>query len=269
MASRSSSLNRVDSGLSRELGNQYQNVKKVADNIEAVVQAATMDLDSLAEAILEAVNFEGLSVESGEEASWNPVTKVITVPTVKGDKGEDGESLGITSIVAEAGGTFRWTFTDGTVYLTPSLKGNKGDTGDTGPQGDSLGMTSVSAGPNGTFVWHFSDGSSYTTPSLTGADGAVGPEGPKGDKGDPITITEIISLGGGVFLWKFSDGTTYQTPTLKGDKGDTGVPGIRGEQGVSVHHLRPTSTRYRGRRLRADIACKRTSNALRRRVGCP
>ena len=242
MSRRSSSLNRIDSGISRHLGNQYAEVLKVANNIDAVVKAASVDLEALALALEEATDFEGISVVSGSVAGWDPVTKVITVPTIKGDTGED---LSIVSIEDDGNGVFTWNFSDGTVFQTPSLTGPRGLQGIQGPQGekgDFVALVNVTHQGNGIFKWTFDDGSSYTTPSLTGPQGLKGDKGDKGDKGEDLTIEQIVSNADGTFVWQFSDGTTYTTPNLKGPQGPKGEQGNKGEEGVSVHHLRHTST---------------------------
>lgn len=242
MARRSSSLNNTDSGISREIGTQYANVKIVADNIDAVTKAASVDLEELARVLEEATDFEGITVVSGEVASWNPETKVLTVPTVKGDKGDKGSDLSIVEVEYLSGGAFKWTFSDGTIYITPNLKGSKGDKGDKGDKGNALTVTSINALEDGSFIWVFSDGTQYVTPVLKGNKGDKGDRGEKGDTGESLSITDIIYNGQGRFTYKFSDGTNYVTPDLRGPQGDRGVPGIKGDTGVSVHHLRVTNT---------------------------
>ena len=242
MTRRSSSLNGTDSGISREIGTQYANVKLVADNMAAVTELASQDLSQIVEDIDDILDFENMTVVGGDEPGWDYENKILTVPTVKGDTGEAGNDLTITSITALPGGAFQWNFSDGTVYVTPSLKGNKGDTGDTGATGDALTITSVNPAGNGTFIWMFSDGTQYVTPSLRGDVGAKGNKGDKGDDGDALTIVSISFVDNGAFTYVFSDGTSYTTPSLKGDQGVQGVPGVRGLQGVSVHHMRYTNT---------------------------
>lgn len=241
MSRRSSSLNRADSGLSREIGTQYRNVRIVANNIDAVIKAASVDLEELAQSLKEATNFEGITVVAGDTASWDAGTKTLTVPAVKGDTGDD---LTLVSITPEADGAFKWVFSDGTEYTTPSLIGKQGPQGKRGPKGDTgeaLKMSTIS-NSNGTFTWKFSDGTVYTTPNLTGARGKTGPKGDKGDTGESLTIDDVVSLSAGTFTLFFSDGTVYTTPNLKGPKGVRGPKGDKGDQGISVHHVRPTST---------------------------
>lgn len=93
MARRSSSLNRIDSGLSREIGSQYDVVKKVADNLDAINYVAEQDLAGLIAALEAAVDFTGINVVTvpvGTPASWDPVNKVLTVPVQKGEQGDKG-----------------------------------------------------------------------------------------------------------------------------------------------------------------------------------
>ena len=242
MARRSSTTNRIDSGISRYINTDLEKVKLVAEHIEAVVTAAEADLPALVEALKEATDFSGITVVSGAVANWNPVTKVLTVPTIKGDKGDAGDSLTVSSIAAGPNGTFVWSFSDGTTYTTPSLKGNKGDKGDKGDSGDPLTVSTIVPKPDGSFVWTFSDGTVYTTPSLKGERGLQGLPGLPGPIGNDLKIDTIIHQGGGIFLCKFSDGTEYITPSLLGPKGEPGLPGQRGLQGISVHHMKGTNT---------------------------
>jgi len=57
-------------------------------------------------------------------------------------KGAKGDDLTIVSIDDNADGSFTWHFSDGTDYITPSLKGNKGDTG-LAPEHELVGATSI------------------------------------------------------------------------------------------------------------------------------
>ena len=153
MSRRSSSLNQIDSGLSREIGSNFDNVKKVADNINAVVEVAATDLAGLAAALEEAKDFTGITVVVGEPASWDAVNKILTVPAVKGDKGDpgadgldgsdgvdglngkdgvNGKDITISNITYQGNGVFIWEFSDGTNYTTPDIRGSKGDTGERG-----------------------------------------------------------------------------------------------------------------------------------------
>lgn len=242
MSRRSSSTNRTDSGISRNIGTDISKVRIVAENIQAVITAAGVDLAKLAEDLGKAVDFEGITVEAGEVSSWNPETKVLVVAAVAGADGEKGDSLNVTAIAPLPNGAFSWEFSDGTVYTTPSLKGGKGDKGDTGDTGDSVAMSGIEYRGGGKFLWSFTDGTTHLTPDLRGRTGDAGPVGPPGPTGAALGITDVIHQGAGEFLWKFSDGTTYTTPSLKGAKGSKGDEGVRGEQGVSVHHIRATST---------------------------
>jgi len=105
--------------VNREIGSDYDKVKKVADNIDNVNKVADEDIESLVNSLNDAKDFTGISVEAGDEASFDPDTKTITVPTVKGDTGEKGDK-GDTGDVGPIG-----------------LKGDKGDKGDVGEKGDT------------------------------------------------------------------------------------------------------------------------------------
>lgn len=141
-----------------------------------------------------------------------------------------------TGITVVQGETVAWDAVNKILTVPKGDKGDKGDTGLTGPQG-----TQGIQGPQGI---KGDTGLKGDTGSQgpKGFDGAAGAQGLKGDTGDDLTITQIIYNGNGTFNWLFSDGTTYATPDLKGPKGDTGDQGIKGDQGISVHHLKGTST---------------------------
>ena len=141
-----------------------------------------------------------------------------------------------TGITVVQGETVTWDAVNKILTVPKGAKGDKGDTGDTGltgPQGIQ--------GPQGI---KGDTGLKGDTGSQgpKGFDGAAGAQGPKGDTGDDLTISQITYNGNGTFNWLFSDGTTYVTPDLKGPKGDTGSQGIKGDQGISVHHIKGTST---------------------------
>ena len=141
-----------------------------------------------------------------------------------------------TGITVVQGETVAWDAVNKILTVPKGDKGDKGDTGLTGPQGAQgiRGPQGIKgdAGPKG-------DTGSQGSKGFDGEDGA---QGPKGDTGDDLTLTQITYNGNGTFNWSFSDGTTYVTPDLKGPKGDTGDQGIKGDQGISVHHLKGTST---------------------------
>ena len=141
-----------------------------------------------------------------------------------------------TGITVVQGETVAWDAVNKILTVPKGDNGDKGATGLTGPQG-AQGIR----GPQGI---KGDTGLKGDTGSQgpKGFDGAAGAQGLKGDTGDDLTITQITYNGNGTFNWLFSDGTTYMTPDLKGPKGDTGDQGIRGDQGISVHHLKGTST---------------------------
>ena len=141
-----------------------------------------------------------------------------------------------TGITVVQGETVAWDAVNKILTVPKGDTGDKGDTGLTGPQG-----TQGIQGPQGI---KGNTGLKGDTGSQgpKGFDGAAGAQGPKGDTGDDLTITQITYNGNGTFNWLFSDGTVYVTPSLKGPKGDTGSQGVKGDQGISVHHIKGTST---------------------------
>ena len=141
-----------------------------------------------------------------------------------------------TGITVMQGETVAWDAVNKILTVPKGDKGDKGDTGLTGPQG-AQGIR----GPQGI---KGDTGLKGDTGSQgpKGFDGEDGAQGPKGDTGDDLTITQITYNGNGTFNWLFSDGTTYVTPDLRGPAGAAGPQGIKGDQGISVHHIKGTST---------------------------
>ena len=141
-----------------------------------------------------------------------------------------------TGITVVQGETVAWDAVNKILTVPKGDKGDKGDTGLTGSQGTQgiQGIQGIkgNTGPKG----------DTGSQGPKGFDGENGAQGLKGDTGDDLTITQITYNGNGTFNWLFSDGTTYVTPDLRGPKGDTGDQGIKGDQGISVHHIKGTST---------------------------
>ena len=141
-----------------------------------------------------------------------------------------------TGITVVQGETVAWDAVNKILTVPKGDKGDKGDTGLTGPQG----LQGIQ-GPQGIKgdTGLKGDTGSQGPKGFTGDNGA---QGPKGDTGNDLTISQITYNGNGTFNWLFSDGTVYVTPSLKGPKGDTGNQGVKGDQGISVHHIKGTST---------------------------
>ena len=141
-----------------------------------------------------------------------------------------------TGITVVQGETVAWDAVNKILTVPKGDKGDKGNTGLTGPQG--LQGIQGPQGIKGDTGLKGDTGSQ----GPKGFDGEDGVQGPKGDTGADLTITQITYNGNGTFNWLFSDGTVYVTPSLKGPKGDTGNQGVKGDQGISVHHIKGTST---------------------------
>lgn len=175
--------------VNREIGSKYDVVKVVSEHLVEIEQLAAEDIEGLIASLNEAKDFTGITVVGGASAGWDAVSKVLTVPTVKGDTGAQGlqGEQGIQGIQGAQG-----------LRGPTGLKGDKGDrgiqgpaglTGAQGPQGpagvDGLNLTveQIVYNNDGTFTWHFSDETIYTTPDLRGPQGVTGDKGDKGDQG--------------------------------------------------------------------------------------
>ena len=73
-----------------------------------------MDIDGLISQLNEALDFTSVIVVAGAEASWNPTTKVLTVPTLQGIQGIQGET-GLNGVDGTDG-------TNGTNGLTSEIE---------------------------------------------------------------------------------------------------------------------------------------------------
>ena len=97
-------------------------------------------------------------------------------PGKDGADGKDGN--GIKSAVLNADYTLTLTFTDGTTYTTPSIRGATGASGKDGQNGTD--------GKDGTSVTHAWSGTTLSVTSASGTSSAnlKGDKGDKGEKGD-------------------------------------------------------------------------------------
>lgn len=118
MSMRASSLQATNTlAINREIDSKYDAVLAVKEKLPEIEIVAGMDIAALIAQLEELQDFTGITVVAGEVAGFDPVTKVITVPTVKGDTG---------------------------------AKGDKGDTGEQGVQGiQGLRGLTGAAGANG------------------------------------------------------------------------------------------------------------------------
>lgn len=148
------------------------------------------------------------------------------------------EAKDFTGITVVGGTTAGWDAVN-KVLTVPTVKG---DTGEQGPQGQQ-GVQGVRGeqglrGPTGL------KGDKGDT-GIQGPIGLTGPQGPQGVAGIDglnLTVEQIVYNNDGTFTWQFSDETSYTTPDLRGPKGETGLKGDKGDQGISVHHIKGTST---------------------------
>jgi hypothetical protein len=89
---RSSTLNNYTaSGVIQEIGSKYDNIVEAAEALKKYEKLLELDMDALIADLNEATDFAGITVVTGPTPSWDPVAKVLTVPTRKGDKGDPGE----------------------------------------------------------------------------------------------------------------------------------------------------------------------------------
>ena len=87
---RASTLGNNVLAINREIDSRYDAVIAVRDKLPEIELVAGMDITALIQELEDAKDFSGITVIVGDVASWNPVTKVLTVPVEKGDKGDVG-----------------------------------------------------------------------------------------------------------------------------------------------------------------------------------
>ena len=126
-------------------------------------------------------DFENFSVSvntlpEGSSATASYADGVLTVGIPKGDTGN-----GIASAVLNSNYTLTLTFTDGTSYITPSIRGAQGATGATGAPGETgatgNGIASIAkTGTSGlvdTYTITYTDGNTFDFEVTNGQDGEV------------------------------------------------------------------------------------------------
>ena len=184
--------------------------------------AINREIDSKYDAVLDVRN----KLVEIEKVAGIDIEQVLT------DLQAAQDFTGISVVVGDVAG---WNAVTKTITV-PTVKGDTGAQGVQGEQGERglqgatgpRGLTGA-AGANGR------DG-------INGRDGVDGLNGTDGIDGKDLTVDQIVYGNDGTFTWIFSDGTSYETPNLMGPKGDTGEQGVKGDQGVSVHHIKGTST---------------------------
>ena len=133
----------------------------------------------------------------------------------KGKTGEDGN--GIASAVLNSDYTLTLTFTDGTSYTTPSIRGATGATGANGIDGTSITITETRHDGSATVIV-FSDGTTVSIPDgADGSPGLRGKDGEDGTDGTSVTVKSVSesSASGGTNVVTFSDGNTLNVKNGK------------------------------------------------------
>ena len=193
----------------------------------------------------ESGEFDGVGISSVKQTTTSTAdggTNIVTITLTngvvaeiqikngsKGSKGDTGSKgntgaagNGIKSAVLNEDYTLTLTFTDGTSYTTPSIRGAagaKGDTGATGPQGEK-GAT----------------GAAGTNATITGASATV--DANVGTPSVSVTMGGTASARTFAFSFKNLKGATG----AKGDKGATGTRGSMMYWGTAITGTSTTAT---------------------------
>jgi hypothetical protein len=180
-------MNASDLPISREIDSKWDVVKAVGDKLEVIEMVSQENWDQILADLEEAKDFTGITAVEGDDVSWNPATRVLTVPRgeqgIQGIQGEQGIQgpIGLTGLRGAEGA--KGEKGDLGAQGPIGFKGDKGDKGDTGEDGKDLTVAQIVYNGNGTFTWMFSDGTVYTTPNLIGPKGDTGSKGDRGDQG--------------------------------------------------------------------------------------
>jgi len=75
---------------SANVGSKYDIIKTVADKLPLLEAVLAVDWQEVLSTLTEAQSFTGITVASGPVAGWDPITKLLTVPTVQGVQGDSG-----------------------------------------------------------------------------------------------------------------------------------------------------------------------------------
>ena len=150
-------------------------------------------------ALNEAVTAAGVAIEhypritDGIWQVWDVTNGewISTEVPAQGPQGETGATgatgNGIASAVLNADYTLTLTFTNGTTYTTPSIRGAQGAQGDPGPAGqdgaDGYSPTATVSKSGGVATITITDKDGTTTAQVS--DGATGQTGPAGADGSP------------------------------------------------------------------------------------
>lgn len=87
---RASTLGNNVLAINREIDSRYDAVIAVKNKLPEIELVSGMDITALIQELEDAKDFSGITVIVGDVASWDPITKVLTVPVEKGDKGDVG-----------------------------------------------------------------------------------------------------------------------------------------------------------------------------------
>lgn len=87
---RASTLGNNVLAINREIDSRYDAVIAVKNKLPEIELVSGMDITALIQELEDAKDFSGITVIVGDVASWDPVTKVLTVPVEKGDVGPMG-----------------------------------------------------------------------------------------------------------------------------------------------------------------------------------
>ena len=116
-------MNASGLAVERVIDSKWDVVKAVGEKLGVIELVSQEDWDSILAQLQEAQDFTGISVIAGDYAGYDPVSKVITVPTIKGDTGDTGLQ-GVQGIPGSRG-------PEG----PRGLKGDKGESGTNGSNG--------------------------------------------------------------------------------------------------------------------------------------
>ena len=193
---------------------------------QTAIEAAIAALNSAVEAAGVAIEHYP-KITDGVWQVWDVTAGewISTEVPAQGPQGETGATgNGIASAVLNADYTLTLTFTNGTTYTTPSIRGAQGAQGDPGPAGqdgaDGYSPTATVSKSGNTATITITDKDGTTTAQVS--DGATGQTGPAG--ADGYSPTASVSKSGSTATITITDKQGTTTATVSDGAPGAGVP---------------------------------------------
>ena len=211
---------------------QIEAMQTVKDNIAALLQidAKEKSVSSQHKEVLEKSQNVDTKNENVNNKSKNVDIKheeVVSKHNIVLEKANEIKDLTVELLILDSTAQPSTNYNSSTGTITLRVP-----RGLTGPKGepfkiDTFGLASQKSDydnlPRYASFFEVDTQKLYFKKSDTEADWTTGIDFGKGDKGDSLTISDVIDNDDYTFTWNFSDGTSFTTPSLRGATGATGI----------------------------------------------